>query len=704
MTSARMTVVRRWVPGAVWLGLFAFHVFCAGGAVVPYRDTGEMVVDAHTLGVAHPPGYPLYTLAGKAFGLISLGNPAYRLNVFSAFAAAFLGLVVFLFLRPAAGAGAALAAAALWATSPSGGELAAVSEMYSLWLLGLVLAFAAVWRLLRDGGSFRAWAALAFFVGLGCGVRTDFALLAPAFLYAFWKAGRARWALPLACFFALGLSIFLYLPLRSAQQPLIDWNDPEQFSRLLGSLLRRSHGGALDKLSSSYAQGENFASQFWLFVKASAAAFSWAGLPLAFVGGWLLARRSRAFLLFLGLAFAVCGPVFLYIANMPPNPHSVAIVEAHHAAPQAALLLLTGWGAGALLAQWPAAGAVLLAAAVAFNVQLHGGRVVKRWNLLVRDYATNLTRSTPEGGAGVVREDVPLFGLWERTLVAGARPDLAVVAQGLAASPWYQAMLRRQGHEIALGPLRGESDWAAFRRANPGRPLWAAGDVNLAFPGESRTGGLPIHLNPSPAASDVLFALYALRGAGDQVRQPDFFSSDLVSEYARAALREATARVRARDWDGAGFWLKQARRFDSEAPSTPFNEGYVHFQKGDLDAADRSYSRAARLHAVMLDRAAFYKTLPAVLNGLRQEAGEVWIHRGVVAERRGLLEDSRAAYAEALRLDPASAQAHFNMAVTYWNRDWDKAIEHLARAAEIAPAHEAARAFLEKARAMKARS
>jgi hypothetical protein len=51
----------------LFLGFLAFRLFCAGGTLVPYRDAGEMVADAHTLGVAHPPGYPFYALAGKAF-------------------------------------------------------------------------------------------------------------------------------------------------------------------------------------------------------------------------------------------------------------------------------------------------------------------------------------------------------------------------------------------------------------------------------------------------------------------------------------------------------------------------------------------------------------------------------------------------------------------------------------------------------------
>ncbi|MBU1262241.1 DUF2723 domain-containing protein, partial [bacterium] len=34
---------------------------------VGFHDSGELITVAYTLGIAHPPGYPLYTLFGKVF-------------------------------------------------------------------------------------------------------------------------------------------------------------------------------------------------------------------------------------------------------------------------------------------------------------------------------------------------------------------------------------------------------------------------------------------------------------------------------------------------------------------------------------------------------------------------------------------------------------------------------------------------------------
>ncbi|HPD19161.1 MAG TPA: DUF2723 domain-containing protein, partial [Candidatus Goldiibacteriota bacterium] len=56
-------------------------------------DSPETIASGYTLGIAHPPGYPLFTLISKLFTYIPVGSIAFRLNIF----AALLGLTVLLF-------------------------------------------------------------------------------------------------------------------------------------------------------------------------------------------------------------------------------------------------------------------------------------------------------------------------------------------------------------------------------------------------------------------------------------------------------------------------------------------------------------------------------------------------------------------------------------------------------------------------------
>src|ERR1041385_4330148 len=51
-------------------------------------DSGELILAAHSLGVAHPPGFPLYLMLAHLFSIVPVGSVAVRVNFASAFFAA----------------------------------------------------------------------------------------------------------------------------------------------------------------------------------------------------------------------------------------------------------------------------------------------------------------------------------------------------------------------------------------------------------------------------------------------------------------------------------------------------------------------------------------------------------------------------------------------------------------------------------------
>src|SRR5438874_12049052 len=65
---------------------------------VTLTDSGELIVVARGLGVAHPPGFPLWIILAHLASLVPLGNVAMRINfsssLFAALASAMLTLVV----------------------------------------------------------------------------------------------------------------------------------------------------------------------------------------------------------------------------------------------------------------------------------------------------------------------------------------------------------------------------------------------------------------------------------------------------------------------------------------------------------------------------------------------------------------------------------------------------------------------------------
>lgn len=199
---------------------------------IAFGDWGEMQVQPTVLGIAHPTGYPSYILLASLAELIPLGSVAFRSNLLSAVfvslalaTAALIGIR--LGVRPAVAAAAALAlggVGTIWAA-------ATVAEVNPLHLLFAALLFhrALVWaerRAVRDlvlGG---------LLLGLAFGNHLLTVTIAP-FIVAFvvWAGRRellARpWLLGVAvASLALGLAVYLYIPIRAVQNPPLAYNHP----------------------------------------------------------------------------------------------------------------------------------------------------------------------------------------------------------------------------------------------------------------------------------------------------------------------------------------------------------------------------------------------------------------------------------------------------------------------------------------------
>ena len=211
-------------------------------------DGGELLAAAYTLGVPHPPGYPTYTLLLKIFGtVVPIGDFAHRGNLFSAVAAA--GSVALLYLaivritrhlKPDASVPTTLAAAFLGAitlaTAPLFWSQAVITEVYalnSLFIAALLLL--ATHLVLRPSTEReRNWRHVSYKLGafallLGLGLGNHLTLLAVAVPLIYWIGATLGWRKLLSPWtvggLLLGLAIYIYLPVRAAQNPDINWGN-----------------------------------------------------------------------------------------------------------------------------------------------------------------------------------------------------------------------------------------------------------------------------------------------------------------------------------------------------------------------------------------------------------------------------------------------------------------------------------------------
>ncbi len=205
--------------------LFVVVLLMYGRTAAPgllYGDSGEFQTLAYLPGMSHVTGAPLYLLMAWVFAHLPFGNPAYQVNLMSAFFGALtVGLVyldgVLLWRRrsPApAGAPALVGAAALvgalaLAVSYTFWSQAVIAEVYTTGtaLMAAILLLVLCWQ---RGGSVRNLALAGLLGGLSLGVHLSVALMAPAVLVLMiiTRADRRAWRLAVGSAI-LGVLIYL---------------------------------------------------------------------------------------------------------------------------------------------------------------------------------------------------------------------------------------------------------------------------------------------------------------------------------------------------------------------------------------------------------------------------------------------------------------------------------------------------------------
>ena len=728
---------------AVFFGVLAVYLAKLPPVLAPWRDTGEMGVAVATLGVAHPTSYPLYILLGRLVTFFSLGNPAYRLNLLSAVAGAAACALLFKVLRPKRGMAAALASAACLAFNPTFWAVSQVSEMYSLWVLAAIALIALAERLSEDASE-RLWPAFCYLAGVLLTNRLDLILLAPGLLWLalahrpkgqgednLW-AGMALLLAPAAAalsgsnlpaavlivgtFLArtrgdgatrrltlgvgaglAGLSVYLYLPVRSATGPFLDWNHPAKLANFLDSILRTRYGGTLDLISRNYGVGEMFGENLRLWGAHLWEAFG-PMLAFAVVGAVVDWREDRGRFYGRLVSWWWAGPVFLFLANMPPNPHAAAIVEPHYLLSDTILLFWFAGGIGALgAAAWrPVAAAILVAAwPLARGVP---ARLDRREHFHSYDFAANVFRAAPPGAVVVAKKDVQVYSLWHYQVAQGRRRDLRLVAQGLAGSPWYQADWRRRDRTVSVSNLSGPEGWALLSAS--GAPVLMAYDAEppASVAQTAKARGLLQAVSGVGGDDGAQRALLVRRGARRAEQASDFFTSDLIEGYALAFYREGLRLQREAASAQAERVLGEAWAASWNFPDIPLFLGYLQASAGRMNEAAATYALADGLFAEKLSLAERYRSLPALVSAIRSQAAETATHHGVVLEKLGDKAGAEGRYRRALGLFPL-AQTRYNLAVLAWGVDWAAVEENLSEALRLEPSHAEARKYLSALRA-----
>ncbi|XP_019779214.2 protein O-mannosyl-transferase TMEM260 isoform X7 [Tursiops truncatus] len=221
---------------------------------VPGGDSGELITAAHELGVAHPPGYPLFTLVAKlAIILFPFGSVAYRVNLlcglFGAVAAALLFFTVFRLSGSYAGG---ILAAGVFSFSRLTWQWSIAAEVFSLnnLFVGLLMALTVHFEEATTAQERSKIAKIgAFCCGLSlCNQHTVVVYvlcIIPWILFRLLKEKELSLGslLKLGLYLSAGLLPYVYLPISSYRhQARWTWGDQTTLPGFLTHFLREEYG------------------------------------------------------------------------------------------------------------------------------------------------------------------------------------------------------------------------------------------------------------------------------------------------------------------------------------------------------------------------------------------------------------------------------------------------------------------------------
>ena len=373
---------------------------------------------------------------------------------------------------------------------------------------GRVAVLAGVWALL---------------IGTGLGSTGLIALgglcFAGAAIYAA-SVGAGGFALLTLGIAAIGITPYLYLYIRSAQNPPINEAAPATFDALLAVIRRAQYPPRTPLDDPTVAHGPDNPGRSltllgiqladylvyftWQWAKSVAAwgqlIFSLAYAALGVRGSLAQRRADRPAWWLLFMLFLVTGPGLVIYMNFRPGFgrwfETYPMTSAHEVRERDYFFVVSfivwglwaGMGLVALARSlWARAGAIrrLAPAALAFAlfpVALNWNAASRRHGpdaTLAADFAYNMLNTVPPYGVLFTYGDNDTFPLWWAQEVAGIRQDVTVICLALANTDWYMRQLRdnpvRPLDRKALPPI-----WQGAVRPPPDQPLHSMTDSMIA--------------------------------------------------------------------------------------------------------------------------------------------------------------------------------------------------------------------------------
>ncbi|MCX7956819.1 MAG: DUF2723 domain-containing protein [Endomicrobia bacterium] len=647
-------------------------------------DSGEFITTSCTLGVAHSPGYPLYSLIGKFFSNILLfGNYAYRINVMNIiFSVLILSFFVyflvdlynkdrqrvifsyFLFLT--------------FIFSESYLRNTVQTEVFVLNIFMALVILYLLWKMLENS-NLNMLLLLFFIFGLAMGNHHTIVFLVPSLLLIFNKIFSLKKILLSLLFFILGFSIYLVLPLRSSKNPYFDWGNTEKINNLYKVITRKDYGTFQLTVESplKYSFG-NILNQTKRFFTKEIKDLSILLFIFILASSVVLFLQNRRLLFMLICPYFLSGVFFVCLSNLPFGELYEGILERFYIFPNFIGILIVVFATKYINKNVLRFLFILVTINFIYNMFKNTKLCDYRNYYLNYDYGINILRTLPlnsflfmDGG------DDTFYTLGYLQAVEKKRQDLKLHDRG--------GLVFRNVYGDDFRKLTKEEKEVRRRKVEEtyslNYPLFYSTFNKNILPGkELKFMGVLYavrsELLPSWLDAKLLYQIYSYRSLYQDYY--DYRSKALVPIYLfMEAVNEDILINKIKKLKYAYFkwkevdWLK--------------NNVLIELHQCGYDSIINN------IYSLALD---IYKTI-IYINSYDVNA---ILNLGVVLEKLGRIEEAEEMYKKAIQLQPNNPTSYYNLGSIYWQKnDWEKVIEYFEKVVELQPENQQVRYYLQRA-------
>lgn len=457
-------------------------------------DIGDLVTAAWVFGVAHPPGYPLFTFLGHLFTHYIPGSlpPVSKMALISVIAS-LVGLIFFykFAFRVTKNLYLSFLSTSILAFSYLFWIQAEIPEVFGLNNLFIILIlYYSI--LFYEGKKAKDLYLLVFLCGLSLTHHQTILFIFPTVLLLVIKHFKFVFLNPkriliMSGIFILGLLPYIYVPIAASHNPVINWNNASNLNNFIKLISRSAYGDFAPPV---------FAVQLDVkyiivadYFKTLVSNYSYQIIFIFFLGLIRLFQKNRYLLFTLFLAFFLSGPFFIFYCAVYANTEGhMGVIERFYVASAIIFMFFVTYGfllLNSLLSR--------IFAKKYYVYLLLCYFLIIPYLLLVYNYPkTNLSttkigqnlvidmfKSIPNNSILLLSGDTPTFNSWYMHYVLGFRKDIIIINSKMTQANNYIELEKTKYKKKHPGVKDKELNYLTFEELRRKKKIFTVLNSNI---------------------------------------------------------------------------------------------------------------------------------------------------------------------------------------------------------------------------------